>query len=165
MKQWIDRIQGMLLEREPRERVIFVGGAIVLLLTVFYLALWEPVVSLHRERIAALSSARAQSAQIERAAAMATISRGTNRSVDVNTSLVTAVDRTSRSKTLGKTPSRVQPEGDREVKVWLDDVPFANLLRWLNELESRYAIVPTEVEIERADTPGQVSGRLTLRRS
>ncbi len=152
------------MQMTPRERVMVLAGGIAVLLTVLYLGAWQPVVKAHAQRAEALDRARATAARIEEAGAQLQ-SSGPGRQVDRSTSLLAAVDQTSRSPMLGKAPSRVQPEGEREVKIWIEDVAFTNLLRWLQDLDTRYGISADSAEIERGTAPGLVSVRLSLIRS
>lgn len=161
MKKLIERLPAALQQLAPRERVMVLCGGGAVVLTLLYLLIWEPLVLTHERRAQSLEQARALATRIEQAAALA--QTGTGRSVaDRSLSLLAAIDQTSRSPTLGKAPTRVQPEGDREVKIWLDDVAFANLLRWLQDLETRYGISASSAEIERGSAGGLVSARLTL---
>ena len=161
MNALFEQLRSSLQQLAPRERIIVLAGGVLLLLVLVYLLAWEPLVKTHRQRAEALERARALATRIEEVAGLVR-SQGSGRNVDRSTSLVAAVDRTSRSPVLGKPPSRVQPEGDREVKVWIEDVPFNNLLRWLQDLETRYGIGAATAEIERGARPGQVSVRLSL---
>lgn len=161
MNQLYEQLQSSLQQLAPRERLIVLGGAALLLLVLVYLLAWEPVVDAHRQRADALERAHALATRIEQAAVLVR-ANGAGSRVDRSTSLLAAVDRTSRSPLLGKPPSRVQPEGDREVKVWIEDVSFDNLLRWLQDLETRYGIAASAAEIERSARPGLVSVRLSL---
>jgi general secretion pathway protein M len=161
MKDLMDNALAWLRALAPRERVMVLSCAVVVILTLAYAGAWKPVVDAHHRREAALERARGIAARIEQAAAEIKAS-GPTRAVDSNTSLLAAVDQTSRSPILGKTPSRVQPEGEKEVKVWIDDVPFDNLLRWLQELEQKFGIVSSSAEIERSSAPGVVNVRVTL---
>jgi general secretion pathway protein M len=162
MKEQLARLQAALLQLNPRERIAVGAAAVVVTLTLLFLLVWGPLAGAHRDRAEALQQARAQAQQIERAAALIATGTSGGRTANLSTSLLTAVDTTSRSPVLGKAPSRVQPEGDSEVKVWIENVPFANVLRWLDQLQTQYAISASSVEIERGDVSGQVSGRLTL---
>jgi general secretion pathway protein M len=145
----------------PRERVMVSVGAAALLLTLVYLLAWQPLVKAHTQRAQALERARSIATRIEQAGVQLR-ARGSASNVDRSTSLLAAVDQTSRSPVLGTAPSRVQPEGDREVRVWIDNVAFANLLRWLRDLEARYGIRAVSAEIERTATPGAVNARISL---
>lgn len=161
MKDLIDNAAVWFRTLAPRERVMLTICAVVVLITLLYFAGWKPLVDAHVRREASLERARGIATRIEQAAAEAKAA-GPARTVNSSTSLVAAVDQTSRSQTLGKAPSRVQPEGDREVKVWIDDVPFDNLLRWLQELEQKYGIQTSSAEIERSSAPGVVNVRVSL---
>ena len=145
----------------PRERLLLLVGGAVVAITVLYLVIWEPLVTAHTTRAQALESARVLANRIESLAAEAQGNRNGS-AVNLSVSLLAAVDQTSRSPVLGKAPARVQPEGDREVKVWLEDVAFDKLLRWLVELETLYGIGASSAEIDRGAAPGTVSARLTL---
>ncbi len=164
MKPYLLQLQSRFDALAPRERLLVALAAVVVFITLLYLLIWEPLVKAHSSRAEALDTARALATRIETAAALS--QRGTpGAGVDRATSLLAAVDQTSRSPVLGKAPSRLQPEGDREVKVWIEEVAFDNLLRWLAELESRYGIGASSAEIERGTAPGAVSARLTLVRN
>jgi general secretion pathway protein M len=58
---------------------------------------------------------------------------------------------------------RYEPAGDDGVKVWLEGAPFNTVVKWLYQLEGGYGIRAAEFTLERADEPGKVSARLTLR--
>lgn len=161
MKNLIDNGMAWLRSLAPRERVMVLLCGAVVLLTLLYVAGWKPLVDAHVRREDALERARGIATRIEQAA-VEVRAAGPARSVDSSTSLVAAVDQTSRSAVLGKAPSRVQPEGEKEVKVWIDDVPFDNLLRWLQELETKFGIGTSSAEIERSAAPGMVNVRVTL---
>lgn len=161
MKNLIERLRAALADLAPRERAMVLSGAAVVGVTLLYLLIWEPLASAHRTRAEALRTERLLAVRIEQAAAQARVS-ASGRAADRSISLLAAVDQTSRSPTLGKAPARVQPEGDREVKVWLEDVPFSNLLRWLQDLQTRYGITASSAEIERGSAPGVVSARVSL---
>lgn len=163
MKNPFEPIQDALRQMAPRERVMVLAGAVVVAVTLLYLVLWEPLMQAHRDRQMALESARHIAQRIEQAAALLQQGAASGAAaVDRKTSLLTAVDQTSRSAVLGKAPSRVQPEGDKEVKIWIEDTSFDNMLRWLQQLQTRYGITPKQLEVERGAGPGLVSGRLSL---
>ncbi|MFA5937879.1 MAG: type II secretion system protein M [Sinimarinibacterium sp.] len=157
----IERLRTAIEALAPRERILVLSASVFVAFTLLYLLAWEPLVVAHAQRAEALARARLLSARIEEVA-VKTQAAGSGQRIDRSTSLLAAVDQTSRSPTLGKAPSRLQPEGDREVKIWIEDVPFDNLLHWLQELEARYGISASSAEIERGGGAGVVSVRLTL---
>jgi general secretion pathway protein M len=48
------------------------------------------------------------------------------------------------------------------VRIWLEDVPFDGLVRWLGDLHARYGVRVDNADIERESGPGLVNARLTL---
>ncbi|MFT4045344.1 MAG: type II secretion system protein M [Solimonas sp.] len=159
------RVRSQFEQLQPRERVIVLAGGAVLLLIIFYLALWKPLVLAGQRRSAALETSRALAVRIESAAGLAQGGRDAG-AIDRSTALLSVVDQSSRGPALGVPPTRVQPEGngDKAVKVWFEGVPFDNALRWLGELQARYAIMVTSAEIEPGSAPGLVNARFTLSR-
>ena len=59
---------------------------------------------------------------------------------------------------------RFQPEGDTQLKLWLEEVNFDVLLSWLSELEQVNAIAVESIAVEKTEKSGFVDVRLTLRR-
>lgn len=58
--------------------------------------------------------------------------------------------------------SRVEPEGEQAVRVWVERGDFNVVASWLGQLATR-GIVATELQVEKQDSGG-VSGRFTLSR-
>ena len=161
--QSFERARDRFLALQPRERWLVSAGATVLLLTLVYLLVWEPMVDAHRQRVEALESSRLIAIRLEQAAAQ--VQRGGPRgaaSAGRNLSLMAAVDQASKQGTLGKSPTRIQPEGDREVRVWFEDVSFDALVRWLADLQNKYGVGVQTLDIEPQATPGKVNARMSL---
>jgi len=176
MKPLEDTLQGLQTQAEPllahyrelqpRERLIVATGAVVVLITLVYLVLWEPFASARAKQTAALTEARMLADRLEtigasvqkaRAAGLGAVQGG-------GQSLLTLIDQQAKSPELGKAPTRLQPEGDKEVKIWFEDVPFDALLRWMATLETRYGVQISGAEIERRAGAGLVNARLTVSR-
>ena len=152
---------GTLAQREQR---VLAVGAIVLGLVVLYLGVWEPVAKAQRDRQLALEDARALATMLETLAVEVQRGRGAGGggTAGAGQSLLSVVDQSRRASGLTKPPTRLQPEGDAIVRIWLDDVPFDALLRWLADLQTRYGVRVDAADIERESGPGLVNARLTL---
>lgn len=152
------------LAQPPRERWMLGVGGVVVLLTLIYLLIWEPVTQAHAARSAALESSRALAVRLEQAAQQVQALRGRNPAAVAGrgVSLMAAVDQASKQSALGKGPARIQPEGDREVRVWFEDVSFDGLVGWLAELQTRYGVSVQTMDIEPQPAPGRVNVRLSL---
>lgn len=146
-----------------RERHMVLAAALVVGVLLLWLLVWEPVSGWQTRAAQTLDTQRALAQRLAQAAALQQ-QRGPGQPVDRSTALLTVVDRSSRGPTLGKAPSRVQPDGEQTVKVWLEDVAYEKLLAWLIELQGGYGIRPSSLEIERSEHAGTVDARLTLQR-
>lgn len=163
MKNLLDRLRETLDGLSPRERNMVLAASLVVSVILLWLLVWEPIAGWQQRSAQALDAQRAVAQRLAQATALQQ-QRGPGQQVDRSTALLTVIDRSSRGPTLGKAPSRVQPDGERSVKVWLEDVPYENLLAWLIELQTGYGIQPSALEIERSERAGTVDARLTLQR-
>lgn len=164
MKAALARLQQWFIQLAPRERWLVTLAASVVGLTLLYVGAWEPLVNAQQRRATQLQEARALASRIEQLAAQVQSHRG-GPVANLSVSILSAVDQTARNGVLDKPPSRIQPEGDKEVKVWIDGVSFDSLMRWLDELQKRYGIRAQSAELERSETPGLVNAQLSLVRS
>lgn len=164
MKRLSALLESFLLRLAPRERVLVLLAAAAVTMTLFFLLVWEPLAQAHHRRADELQAARALAERLEVIGSEVQRNRrsGGAQAPDLSTSLLAAVDLSARAGTLSKPPSRIQPEGEREVRVWLEAVSFDSLLRWLGEIETRYGIQVQTADIERVERPGLVDARLTL---
>lgn len=162
MNAQLIRFKEWFAQLAPRERWMVAACAAFVTLSVLYAGIWKPLVKIQHQREEALAAARSLASRIEELAAVAQNGRPGG-SVNLSASILSVVDQSART-VLGKQPSRIQPEGDKEVKVWVEEVSFDSLTRWLNELETRYGIRAQTAEIEKQATPGVVSAQLSLSR-
>jgi general secretion pathway protein M len=160
MKQYLDQFNTWWAARQIRERQILVVGAIAVAVSIFYLAIWEPVARAQRKADAALRQSRTVANRLETNAVEVQRSRGTGGGFS-SLPLLTAVDQAAKRPELGKAPSRIQPENDKEVKLWLDEVPFDALVSWLQILQTQYGIAVASAELEKKGE-GLVNARLSL---
>lgn len=153
-------------ELPPREQVVVAVGLLVVLLTLTYLVLWEPFALARLHQQTELADERALAERLETIAAAVTRARasGLGAVQGREQSLLTLVDQAGRLPELGKAPTRIQPEGEKEVKLWFEDVPFDPLSQWVNTLETRYGVVVSNADVERRAGSGLVNARLTVSR-
>lgn len=149
---------------QARERWMLSVGAAVVLVTLLYLLVWEPIGRAHSDRVAALASSRALAIKLEQAAQQVQAQRGRNPAAVAGRglSLMAAVDQASKKGSLGKGPARIQPEGEREVRVWFEDVSFDGVVAWLADLQLHYGVSVQTLDVEPQSAPGRVNVRLSL---
>ena len=158
MKEW-------LLNLEPRERMMFAAGAVLLVLLLLYALVWAPFRSGYHSLQESVSAQRdtvlwmqgsAQTIQRLRNSGGATAKGLGGRS------LLSVTDSTARAGGLGPALKRVEPEGANSVRVWLEGASFDVLVKWLGTLSTRHGVDANSVSLERNETPGMVNARLTL---
>ena len=166
MKTYLERFRAWWATLAQREQRVLGAGAVALGLTLLFVGVYEPLAAAKRERAQALEDARALAVTLEALAVEVQRQRGAGGGaiVGANQSLLSIVDQSRRASSLTKPPSRLQPEGDAIVRIWLEDVPFDALLRWLADLQLRYGVRVDTADIERESGPGLVNARITLMR-
>jgi general secretion pathway protein M len=158
----IDQLDGELTKLQPRERLLVAVAAIAILLLLVDVGVWRPVVHARANNAARLADAREVATQLERARALIPASTP---AAQAGGSLLTIVDEAAKTGDLGKPLSRLSPDGDTQVRAWVEDVPFEALTHWMYSLQTRYGVRIDSVDIEQQSTPGVVNARLTLTRS
>lgn len=165
MKQYLAQLQEWFNGLAPRERLMVGAGAIFTVFALLYLGVWEPLANAHHQQAENLAASQALAQRLEAISAEVSKSRSSSNSgaaVNRSLSLLSAVDQAGKSGSLSKPPTRLQPEGDNEVKVWIEDTSFDGVLRWIAELESRYGVAAQTVDLEKESAPGLVNARLSL---
>ena len=157
MKDWF-------MGLELRERRLVAGGAIVLGLLMLYLMIWEPAAVAYtdlKENVAAQQETLDWMKQASRKVKVLSASaRGGAQGLG-GRSLLAVVDQSARADGLGPAIKRVEPDGSKGVKIWLEGAAFDPMVLWLGKLSSTYLIEPSVITIE-PQGAGRVNARLTL---
>lgn len=151
---------------EARERYFLLGAFVVVMLTLFYLLVVEPLVQYHDQLQTRIAMQREEVSWM-RGAVQVLGERGGTATSDVQAggSLLALTDSSARSAGLAKQLKRIQQEGDDAVRVRLEAASFDQMILWLDDLERRYGVVATEMSVDRAEGPGLVNASLTLTRA
>lgn len=160
MKEWFDNL-------EQRERRMLIAGVTVAVVMLLYLVIWEPLVSKaqmlrksnqdNQELITWMQQSAKEVAELQ-----AKIKAGGPSSSSKGQSLLGIIDRTAKEAKLGKSVKRVQPDGKTKAHVWLEDVSFNDLIKWLEGLHRREGIHIETTVIDKQQEPGLVNARLVL---
>ncbi|OZB17882.1 MAG: general secretion pathway protein GspM [Marinobacter sp. 34-60-7] len=153
------------LPQRDRQALLLLGVALGLAL--LYLVVWQPITQFHdnaraeRENAAELVAwMQANRPTIDRLAAS-----GSNPSTSANRpedgrALMSLVTRSATEA--GLALQRFEPSGDAAIRVWMDNVPFADVAAWLEMLNGQHGVLIDQASLDRSDQPGRVSVRLTL---
>ncbi len=159
MREWFESL-------DMRERVLVCAGAVVVGVTLFFLMVWEPLAKNQAQLMLEIQDARELNVIMQTAAAAAKSASGSGRGAirSAHRSILSIVDETSKKAGLGKAVNRIQPEGDKTVRIWLEQAKFDDLVNWLAELSSQHAISLSNGNVDRDDAAGLVKARFTLQR-
>jgi len=157
MKDWF-------LGLETRERQLVSGGAAVLLLLLLYVMIWEPLAGEYSALRESVAQQKQNLVWMQQAAAkIKTLQRsggGKARGLG-GRSLLAVVDQSARSGGLGPAIKRIEPDGSKGVKIWLEGVAFDPMILWLGKLTRTYQVETSIITIE-PQGEGRVNARLTL---
>jgi general secretion pathway protein M len=159
-----DQAESELAKLQPRERALVGAAAIAAVILFIDMAIWRPAAHARSNGEARLADARQVAEQLERAAALAPHG-GPGAVAAGDGSLMSIVDSAAKSGELSKPLTRMSPDGDTQLRVWLEDVTFDSLTHWMYSLQTRYGVRVDSVDIEQQPTPGLVNARLTLKKA
>lgn len=153
-------------QRDTREQIILVAAGLVLTALLYFLLVWEPLYkSLHQER-AKISEARSLATWlVEIQPEVQANSSKLRSATSANRSMLSVVDGAARSSGLSPKVKRIQPDGEKNVRVWIEDAPLDDVLRWIQTLHDQHGIATSNLNMDRGKTAGSATARMTLERS
>lgn len=142
-----------LTEREQR---LVQLSAIVVIIAIFYFAIWSPLTtSIERQR-ALLDSQQELLVWVKDSARRAQqLRRSQGAGTAFSGSLPQAVNRTTAQHNIAI--ARMQPQGE-EIQVWVDQAPFNDVLEWLQSME-QIGIIILQADMTEADSEGYIKIR------
>jgi len=152
---------------EEREHRIVIAGIISLAIILFYLLVWDPVISRYeqqqldydnqRQTLSWMTNAAEEIQQISSSGG-STIARFKNQSIS------SLADRSAT--TTGIKPFIDKLEQSKQgVKVILKSADFDRIILWLSDLQNKYGIIATTVKVEKTKIKGAIDAQITLERS
>jgi len=159
-------IQKRLDVMEKRERHMVIAAGFVVIITLLYALIWEPILSNlddQRQRYQSqhqlliwMKEKTRETKSLQSAGAQAT-ARFENQSTS------SLVERSAQS--MGMKPFIKKQTSDKKgVKIDLEQVDFNRIILWLNDMQTKYGIQTTNIKIEQQEKPGAVDVRVTLER-
>jgi len=157
MRAWLQSLA-------PRERMIVLGGGVVLVAVLLYLLVIEPLTGARAEREARVAALEREIEWMRDAAAEIHALGGTaaDTASGADRPPYLAVDRALREAGLPR-PSRLEPAGSRGARVELDAVAFDRLVQVLSRLRAREGLRVERAVFERV-SPGRVDASINLER-
>lgn len=154
---WLDSLN-------PRERRLVVAGGIFLGLFILYQLTWAPFANGMAEMQTKVSKKQEDLLWMQQAAQEArSLQGGSAGRRPVHTgSLLGLIEKTARQRGLGSSIRKVQPEGQKGVRIWLDRVAFDAVMTWLDELQVKQGVMVSSLAAERTPQEGWVNIRMLV---
>lgn len=162
MKDWFENL-------ESREQIfVSIGGAATVLI-LLWAVIWLPLDRKHDELTGNVSNWKNALADLQVVASNMQdnpIDSGSAIQAGSNDSPVVIVDRTLRERSLNNTVKRQQPTPNG-IRVEFENVAFDQLVVWLGDLNTRYAMEVQAGSLSLASRagPGRINASLTLERA
>lgn len=151
----------------PRERRLLGGGGVALALLLLYALAVDPYFAAMERLRQEVVVQRETLAWMQQAAAEAKALRGRapTRAATNGQSLLALADSTAKASGLGTALKRVQPDGQRSVRVWLEQAAFDAVMRWLDTLGRSHGVQVSGLVVEPLPDAGRVDARVVLETS
>ncbi len=160
LKQWFYSLS-------TKEQRMVSGTVSVIIITLFYIIVWEPV------HLGLESAQQKQQSQkeillwMQEAATEVKTLRATGGSNTIhgkNKPTTLVIEQTINNAGLKTSVNKIESSGNNGARVTLNEVSFNQLLVWLNTLATHNGIQVVSANIERASKPGRANARLTFDR-
>ncbi|REL36950.1 type II secretion system protein GspM [Thalassotalea euphylliae] len=156
MKQWWQQLQS-------REQQLILAMAGVLLVFILFQGVWQPIHQGADKAEKKLARTQELYQYVKTNTAKISSSAASVRQPSRGGSLSGLVNRVAGQYQISI--ARMQPQGDQGVQVWIDEIPFEQLLRLLNALTQQHGLVVSNIDVTTGNSPGTVKiRRLTLSR-
>jgi general secretion pathway protein M len=150
------------LEPSQQGWLTVLGG--VILLTLAYVGIWEPL-SLSRDakrsEVAYHQATLDWFGQMEDDWLALQANKASSR-LTANQSLLSVADQTARASGLAGSLTRIEPVNDNQVNVWLDGASFDQVMVWLSELSLEWGIRVDQLTVNQASDALTVDVRVNL---
>ena len=160
IKHWYNSLPG-------REQWMVVGTAIFIIITLFYLLIWEPIqMGLDNEKQKQQAQQDIMQWMQKSAGEVRSLrSSGTLGTIrDKNKPVNLVIETTLNNAGLKSSLKKIESSGSKGTRVTLNDAAFNQILVWLNTLATFNDIHVVSANIERSSTPGRADARLTFER-
>lgn len=161
MREWWDTLQ-------PRDRTMSLIGAVVIAIALLYFALWTPIASSRNNKETRVENKREtlmwMAQKKQEVDHLKRINPNLFNQATDNRSLLAIVDNSAKQMGTRSSITRIDPDGDNKVSIWVEDISFDHLIVLLGELERRNYVQVADASLNRSDQIGKVSGKVSLSR-
>lgn len=166
MKQQFDMLSLWYNSLPARDRKLLLAISGLLIVSIFYLIIWEPInqgYALEQQKLKAQRDIYSwmQSASSE----VQTLKRSGGRKTASNQAITLILENSAKISGIKQFINKIESSGKDGARVKIDSASFDQLLVWLNTLEQQHGVIITTASIERLDQAGTVSARLSFEKT
>lgn len=162
MKDWFETL-------ESRERIFVLGGAAVVVIALLWAFVWSPLDKGHKRLESSVAAWESSLAELRPLIGMQQTSGSSGQPTRVSSQQtpVVIVDQTLRARGLDRSLKRSQPTTSSGIRVEFENVAFDDLVMWLGDLGTQYAMHVSSGTLSTASRagPGRINATLTLERT
>lgn len=160
MKLWLQSL-------EARERMFVLGGAVAVVVALFYAFVWTPLDRGHQSMQESVISWERALTEIRPMKGMQAQTTSSARPQASQQTPVVVVDQTLRARGLDRALRRSQPTTSDGIRVEFENVAFDDLVLWLDDLGSQYSMQVASGSFSPGSegARGRVNATLTLERT
>ena len=158
------KVQTYLDGLNPRERRLVVGGGIFLIIFILYQLTWAPFANGVVNMQTKVNKQQQDLLWMQQAAQEVKSLQGGSggRGATYRGSVLGLIEKSARQHGLGESIRKVQPEGQKGVRVWMDKVAFDRIMSWLDELQTKQGVTVSSFSAENTGQPGRVNIRMLV---
>lgn len=149
-----------------RDRNLLIASTLLLLTTLFYLIVWEPLHQGLEQQQQKFRSQQDIHAWMESASnEVMALKRTGTRKAPTSQPIALTLENSSKISGLKQHINKIESSGKNGARVKIDSASFDQLLVWLNTLEQQHGVTITTASIERKDIAGTISARLSFEKT
>jgi general secretion pathway protein M len=157
MKEWW-------LNLTPREQQLLSIGSVILVIALFYLFIWQPLVSSIDDLNDTIAGQQQLLAWMNSTTPQLIEARNMSKpiaQIDANL-LLSTIDQSLKAKPISDKPPEINQTESNKVQVKFVTVGFDNLIAWLNDLWQNNDILVSQATITSSKSTGEVQASLIL---
>lgn len=146
--------------REPREQILLIFGTPIIIILLFYLAIWEPVFAHNNKLKKQLANEQRFAQWFQQQSQRIS---GTDKVFNwQSNNLPSVVEKTLDEFYLTPWQKRIFQNQRQETVVTFANIPYKKLIDWIRELNFKYQVVFRSLNLNQVETLGNVDAKLTL---
>lgn len=161
LQNYVDMAQRRYDSLADTERKLVIGVAILVIIALAYLLLIAPAHRSVDDAQMKLAGQQNLLSWMKENEAVARQAAGGRTSVTKSDQPLQTIV-TATAGPLGVAVKRYENESETKLRVWLEKVPFDKMVRWLDQLETRYGLTIVNISVDAEKETGLVTAKLVL---